>query len=134
MKIADLKERAGILKKEIFVIYFAFRHPQVGIFPKVMIALALGYALSPVDLIPDFIPVIGYLDDLIIVPGLIYLAIKTIPEALLEECRITAEKKAVKLKDNWVAGALFILIWVILFFFICRFVLNALLFPVSALS
>ncbi len=134
MEITELKEKAGILKKEIFVIYFAFRHPQVSIFTKIIIALALGYALSPVDIIPDFIPVIGYMDDLIIIPGLIYLAIKTIPEAALEECRTMAAGKAIKLKDNWITGTLFISIWLILLFLICRFVLKTLLFYIGALS
>lgn len=134
MKIAELKEKAGILKKEILVIYFAFRHPQVGIFTKLMIAMALGYALSPVDFIPDFIPVIGYVDDLVVIPVLIYLAIRAIPETILEECRIMAAGKTIKLRDNWIAGALFILMWLILLFLLCRFVLKTLLFHVGTLS
>lgn len=134
MKFADFKKKVGILKKEFLVIYFAFRHPKVNIFTKIIIALALAYALSPIDLIPDFIPVIGYVDDLIIIPGLIYLAIRTIPRPALDECRIMAAEKAIKLKKNWVTGGLFILIWLILFFLICRFILKTLLFHIGALS
>jgi uncharacterized membrane protein YkvA (DUF1232 family) len=63
------------------------RHPQTPLGGKVLLGLAIGYLLLPFDLIPDFIPVIGHLDDVIIVPGLIYLALKMIPNEIILECR-----------------------------------------------
>lgn len=62
-------------------------HPQTPLFAKILLGLAIGYLLLPFDLIPDFIPVIGQLDDLVIVPGLVYLALKLIPEELVHVCR-----------------------------------------------
>jgi uncharacterized membrane protein YkvA (DUF1232 family) len=62
-------------------------HPQTPLFAKILLGLAIGYLLLPFDLIPDFIPVIGQLDDLVIVPGLVYLALKLIPEELVHTCR-----------------------------------------------
>jgi uncharacterized membrane protein YkvA (DUF1232 family) len=63
------------------------RHPQTPLGGKVLLGLAIGYLLLPFDLIPDFIPVIGHLDDVIIVPSLIYLALKMIPNEIILECR-----------------------------------------------
>lgn len=115
MKIIEvLKIKAKILKKEINVIYYAYQHPELSILPKILIIFTLGYALSPIDLIPDFIPVLGYLDDLIILPILISLSIKLIPEKIMTESRIKAEKDPFKLKNNWFFGILFILIWMII--------------------
>lgn len=75
----------------------------------------VSYAFSPIDLIPDFIPVLGYLDDLIIVPLGITLALKMIPQEVIQDCRNKAEeiRKNGKPK-NWVAGALFMLVWILL--------------------
>jgi uncharacterized membrane protein YkvA (DUF1232 family) len=73
-------------------------HPQTPLFGKILLGLAVGYLLLPFDLIPDFIPVIGQLDDLIIVPGLIYLALKIIPEEVVSACR--EQKKEQKIERN----------------------------------
>src|SRR4030042_5472226 len=96
-----LKTKAKILKKEITVIYYAYQHPELSILPKILIIFTLGYALSPIDLIPDFIPVLGYLDDLIILPILITLSIKLIPVEIMTESRIKVENEPLKLKNNW---------------------------------
>lgn len=84
-------------------------------YAKLFAALVVAYAFSPIDFIPDFIPVLGYLDDLIIVPLGITLALKIIPQPVIAECRDRAEeiRKQGKPK-NWVTGALFILIWIAL--------------------
>lgn len=87
----NLKERAKNLKNDIPAIFFALRHPQTPIRAKLIAAVAVAYALSPVDLIPDFIPVLGYLDDIIILPVLITATIKLIPKEIFEECRRKAE-------------------------------------------
>jgi uncharacterized membrane protein YkvA (DUF1232 family) len=82
-----LREIAQRLKAEFTVYRLALKHPETPWLAKVLLGLAVGYVLMPFDLIPDFIPVIGHLDDLIIVPGLVYLALKLIPEEVMAECR-----------------------------------------------
>jgi len=114
LNLAQVKVKVEKIKQELVAIYYAFRHPGVGVLPKIIIALALGYALSPIDLIPDFIPVIGYLDDLIILPALITLALKLIPPAVMEACRDKALHKPLTLRKNWIAGVVFIVIWIVL--------------------
>jgi uncharacterized membrane protein YkvA (DUF1232 family) len=84
--------RAANIKKELLALYFAYRNPATGWLPKFIILLTLTYALSPIDLIPDFIPLLGYIDDLIIIPILISLSVKTIPGDILREARIDAGK------------------------------------------
>jgi uncharacterized membrane protein YkvA (DUF1232 family) len=114
MKILEtLKAKAKTLKKEIIVIYYAYQHPELSILPKILIIFTLGYALSPIDLIPDFIPILGYLDDLIILPVLITISIKLIPVEIINESRIKAEKEPLKFKKNWFFGIIFILIWIV---------------------
>jgi len=85
--VADLKRRAHALRAETFALYLAARHAQTPWYAKLLVAGIVAYALSPIDLIPDFIPVLGYLDDLVLVPLGIVLAIKMIPPPVLEECR-----------------------------------------------
>ncbi len=110
--LEKLKSRALRLKKEIAAIYYAYRDPGTPLLPKIIIALTLGYALSPIDLVPDFIPVLGYLDDLIIIPALIALSIKLIPEEIMEESRRKAEYESLRLRRNWIFAIIFILIWI----------------------
>ena len=83
----NIKERAKQLTREIPVILLAMRRKETPLLAKLLAALAVAYALSPIDLIPDFIPVIGLLDDVILVPALIALAVKMIPAEVIEECR-----------------------------------------------
>jgi len=119
MKFLDnLKVKARILKKEIVAIYYAYQHPKTNLLPKIIILFTLGYALSPIDLIPDFIPVLGYLDDLIILPALITLSIKLISKDVLEESRLKAEKEPLQLKKNWIFALLFIIMWLLIILFI----------------
>lgn len=82
-----LREIAARLKTELAVYRRVLKHPQTPILAKLLLGLAVGYALMPFDLIPDFIPVIGHLDDLIIVPGLVLLALYLIPDDLMQTCR-----------------------------------------------
>ncbi len=82
-----LREIAQRLKTEFAVYRLALKHPQTPVLAKVLLGLAVGYVLLPFDLIPDFIPVIGHLDDLVIVPGLVYLALKLIPDDVMADCR-----------------------------------------------
>jgi uncharacterized membrane protein YkvA (DUF1232 family) len=92
-------------------LYYAWQNPGVGLLPRIVILTALGYALSPVDLIPDFIPILGYADDLIIIPALIALSVRLIPEPVMEESRRKAAETPPVLLKNWRAGVLIILLW-----------------------
>jgi len=108
------KTRIEKIKTEILAVYYASKHPDLPLMPRIIILFTLGYALSPIDLIPDFIPVIGYLDDLIILPILISLSIKCIPVNIMEDARKQARKRPVTLKKNWRAGILIALLWAII--------------------
>ena len=106
-----LKTRAKALKIELTALYYALQDKRLPLLPRVTGLIAIAYALSPIDLIPDFIPVLGYLDDLVILPGLIALTIRLIPRELMEECRRKAERQPVRLKKNpWLAVPI-ILLW-----------------------
>jgi len=110
----QLKVKAKNLKKEVKVLYLAYKRPDVPWYAKLAAVLIVGYALSPIDLIPDFVPVLGYLDDIILIPLGISLVIKMIPKNVLEECRQQADEvfKDGKPK-NWVAGTIIIGLWII---------------------
>lgn len=110
--IKKLKESARQIKQELFVLIEAYKHPKVPIYVKLIAILVIGYALSPIDLIPDFIPVLGYLDDIILVPLGISLVLKLIPSDILEECREKVKNSEKVKKKNWFAGFIIICIWI----------------------
>ncbi len=108
------KTKAKQLRNEIVALYLASKHPRTPWYAKVLAALVLSYALSPIDLIPDFIPVVGYLDDFIIVPAGIALLIKIIPRDVLEECRAKAQSNLLTGRSkNWIAAIIIVLIWLL---------------------
>ena len=114
-KLDQWKKRAEELRVETYAIYLASRDPATPWYAKVTVACVVGYALSPIDLIPDFIPVLGYLDDLVIVPLGIALALRMIPQVVMEQCRAKARENLVKDKSkHLVAAAIIIAIWLIL--------------------
>ena len=78
---------AKALKLDVLALWFALKHPKMPFWAKVVCFVAVAYALSPIDLIPDFIPVLGYLDDLILVPALVWLALKLIPAEVMNQSR-----------------------------------------------
>ena len=86
-----LKDRAKQLKTDIPAVFLALRRKETPWYAKLLAGLTVGYALSPIDLIPDFIPVLGYLDDLILLPALVALTIRLIPAEVLASCRAEAE-------------------------------------------
>ncbi len=108
---ASWKDKARWLRTEVHAVYLASRHPAVPWYAKALIALVVAYALSPIDLIPDFIPVLGYLDDLILVPAGIALAIKMIPPPVMEECRRKAAA-AGQAPRNWIVAVLIVGLWI----------------------
>lgn len=112
--LEKLKNSARKLKQDIYVLYLAYKDPRVPWYAKLFTICVVAYAFSPIDLIPDFIPIIGYLDDLILVPVGITLALKMIPRAVIVDCRMRAEEIRQRGKPrNWIAGALFIAIWIL---------------------
>ena len=114
MDIKSWRTKSKQLKGEVYALYLAYKHPRTPWYAKVLAALIIGYTLSPIDLIPDFIPVVGYLDDLIIVPLGIALLIKIIPRDILEECRKKAQSDFLNRKPkNWIAAIIIVLIWLL---------------------
>ncbi len=111
----NLKERAKQLKRDIPAIFLALKDRETPILAKIFAALTVVYALSPVDLVPDFIPLLGYLDDVILLPALVALTIKFIPKDILEKQRLAAEGlwKDGKPK-KWYYGIPFVLVWVVI--------------------
>ena len=108
------RERVKALKKETFTLYLACRHPDVSWYAKALALLVVGYALSPIDLIPDFIPVLGYLDDAILIPLGIMLVIRMIPPEILAECRQRSETIVGQAtRAGMIAAAVIVLIWIL---------------------
>lgn len=107
---ARLKTWARRLKAEVVALWLAARDPRTPLTAKLMAGVVAAYALSPIDLIPDFIPVLGYLDDLVLVPAGIWLAVQLIPEPLMDELRRKAV--AVNRPRSLAAAALIVSVWV----------------------
>ncbi|GHT71560.1 hypothetical protein FACS1894110_24840 [Spirochaetia bacterium] len=83
--LARFKAKAKDLKNNVSALYLAYKRKDVPVGAKILILITIGYALSPIDLIPDFIPILGYLDDLIILPILVYISLTLIPKEIMEE-------------------------------------------------
>ena len=86
-----LRDRARALKRDAYALYLVARHPRTPWYARLLAAVVVAYALSPIDLIPDFIPVLGYLDDLILVPAGVVLVLRLVPAEVLAECRKQAD-------------------------------------------
>jgi uncharacterized membrane protein YkvA (DUF1232 family) len=113
--ISKLKKRADSLKREAYALYFAARDPRVPWYAKVLMSLVLAYAFSPIDLIPDFIPVLGYLDDLLLVPLGIAFVIKMIPAQVMTDARGKAEVHLQQGEPNSRFGAIMVIFtWLII--------------------
>ena len=107
----SLKEKAKQLKNETYALYLASKDRRVPWYAKAFVVVIVAYALSPIDLIPDFIPVLGYLDDLILIPAGIWLALKMVPKDVLDDCRERAKQELGKGKTNWLGVGIVIVIW-----------------------
>lgn len=107
-----LRERARRLGRELNALYLACRDPRTPWYARAVAVLVVGYAFSPIDLIPDFIPVLGYLDDLILLPLGIWLALRLIPGDVLEAARLQAQEAAAEKRPASVAAAwVIVLVW-----------------------
>lgn len=114
--ITEWRQRARQLKLETYAIYLAYRDPRTPWYARLFAACVVGYAFSPIDLIPDFIPILGYLDDLVLVPLGIALAVKMIPPHVLADCRLQAQAimNGGSRPTNWAAAAVIIAMWLLL--------------------
>ncbi len=117
------KQKAKTLKKEVYALSLAVKDQRVPWYAKAFAVLIIGYVLSPIDPIPDFIPVIGYVDELIIVPLGIIILSKMIPKEVLEECREKARTHHGRMKGrHWIAASVIILIWLTIVYHSIRIV------------
>ena len=116
-----LKERAKKLKTDIPAVFIALKKKETPLAAKIIAGITIGYALSPIDIIPDFIPVLGLLDDLIILPALIAITIKLIPEDTFEKCRTESENSWENGKPRkWYYAVPIIIFWLIIILLIAR--------------
>jgi uncharacterized membrane protein YkvA (DUF1232 family) len=111
--IEQWKEHARGLKAEVYALYLAYKDPRTPWYAKVFAAVVVGYAFSPIDLIPDPIPVLGYLDDLILIPLGAYLAVKMIPLQVMADSREKVKEIITQgMPVNKVAAATIVLVWI----------------------
>lgn len=113
-------ERAKKLKNEIYALFLCYRDPKVPWYAKALTLLIIGYAVSPIDLIPDFIPVLGQLDDLVILPIGIAIVLKMIPKSVMEEYRKKARDEPMSTRAKWVVTAIIVSIYVVVFYVVLK--------------
>ena len=114
--LEKLKSWARLLKQNIVMLWFATKHPQTPWLPKSVCIFIVAYALSPIDLIPDFIPILGYVDDLILLPVLIWIAIRLIPNQIIQESRVEADARLIKNQSkprSYLGFLMVIVIWML---------------------
>jgi uncharacterized membrane protein YkvA (DUF1232 family) len=120
--LQQLKSRARALKDETISVYLAARDPRTPWYAKAVAICTVAYAFSPIDLIPDFIPILGYLDDLFIVPAGIALAIRLIPAGVLEEARRTVATQGVGRSVGYVGAGIIVLSWIVILMGLLRLI------------
>ena len=102
------------MKNEAFAVYLAAKDPRTPWYARALIFFVVAHTFSPIDLIPDFIPVLGYLDDLIITPGGLWLAVRMIPPEVLEEARKTVATEGVGRSAGYVGAVIIVLMWIVI--------------------
>ena len=114
MNLEMWKQRARRLSAQAYALYLAYRHPRTPWYAKLFAALIVGYVFSPIDPIPDFIPGVGLLDEMVVVPIGVLLAAKMIPPDVFEECREKAREVAEGEKPvSWIAAVVIVAVWVL---------------------
>lgn len=114
-RLVKLKDWTIRLQKEVYAISLAQKDPRTPWFVKVLAACVAGYAFSPIDLIPDFIPVLGLLDDIVLIPLGVTLVVKLIPDEVFKDCRKkAAERSRGTGRKNWIIGGIIIFVWIAL--------------------
>jgi uncharacterized membrane protein YkvA (DUF1232 family) len=120
--LSALKTRAHQLKQQTLTVYFAARDPRTPFWVRLLAGLVTAYALSPIDLIPDFIPVIGFLDDIILIPLGLAVVIRNVPPQVMESARRKAHQTARK-PVNYYAAVLFIALWLSILWWLASWIL-----------
>ncbi|EEY90011.1 MULTISPECIES: YkvA family protein [Acinetobacter] len=118
-----IKQWAKSIKKDILVVWLIAKDKRTPNSVKFLALIIAAYAFSPIDLIPDFIPVLGYLDDIIIVPLGILLVIKLTPQNIVDDCRILGETLVERPINRWAAGII-ILIWLVILGYLTMYFMN----------
>lgn len=120
----NLRQRAKQLKRDIPAVFLALKHKDTPVFAKIVAGITVGYALSPIDLVPDFIPVLGYLDDVILLPALVALTVKMIPHEILEQCREESDNMWTDGKSKkWYYAIPIVIIWALVVWLIIKAIL-----------
>jgi uncharacterized membrane protein YkvA (DUF1232 family) len=123
--IEQWKQRASQLKIEVYALYLAYRDPRLPWYARVFAACVVGYAFSPIDLIPDPIPILGYVDDLVLIPLGVKVALSMIPAEVMTESRAKAQEVIRQGKPvNRIAAAIILAIWLILAALVIAFMLR----------
>ena len=112
--IEKIKSRARALKNEAIAVYIAAKDPRTPWYVKALIFFVVANTFSPIDLIPDFIPILGYLDDLIIIPGGLWLAVRLIPPEVLEEARGKVPGSSVERSVGYIGAASIVITWIVI--------------------
>jgi uncharacterized membrane protein YkvA (DUF1232 family) len=114
MAVERWKERAEALESDVYALYLAYRHPRTPVRAKGVIALTVAYAVSPVDPIPDFLPGVGYLDELVVLPVGVALALRLTPDDVVDECRERADEEIDVGRARWVVAGIVLAVWILL--------------------
>ncbi|MCL2519822.1 MAG: DUF1232 domain-containing protein [Spirochaetaceae bacterium] len=115
---AWVKAKTKVLKQQITILYYIIRHPKIPFYARIPAILALIYFASPIDLIPDFIPIIGFLDDLAVLAFFIFLTYKLTPKAIIDECKEQALNGRGDIPSKWYYAVPIIIIWLALIFLV----------------
>ncbi|MGH2425884.1 MAG: YkvA family protein [bacterium] len=119
------KQRARQLRTDVHALYLAYRDPRVPWYGRLLAACVVAFAFSPIDLIPDPIPVLGYLDDLVLIPLGVALVLRMMPPGVMAEARAKARAAAAAgTPTNWVAATIIVAIWLLLVVVAVRLVLR----------
>jgi uncharacterized membrane protein YkvA (DUF1232 family) len=124
MVVKRPKIRPWMLKKEIIILYYGLKDKRTSIIAKLAVVLPIIYLLSPVDLIPDFIPFFGYIDDIVVVPLLLNLAIRLLPREVQEESLLKASRNQIKIQLVFVIIIILFISLLVGIFFLIRYFIN----------
>jgi uncharacterized membrane protein YkvA (DUF1232 family) len=122
--LKDIKQRAGALKDEALAVYLAAKDPRTPWYAKALTFFVVAHTFSPIDLIPDFIPFLGYLDDLVITPGGLWLAVRMIPPEVLEEARGKAAAQGLGRSERILGAALVASVWIVVLIGVVDLILS----------
>lgn len=114
-----IKSWAKQQKRKLLILYFAYKDGRTPWYAKVIAVCVVAYAFSPIDLIPDFIPILGYLDDVVLVPLGVWVAMKLVPQSVIQTCTVKADQRTRNVKPkNILVGGLIIVVWIVAFIWI----------------